>query len=33
MAGRDEFLVWVQTTLYDAEFALHNGDARPRRAI
>jgi ketosteroid isomerase-like protein len=33
MAGRDEFLVWVETTLYDAELALHNGDAGPRRAI
>lgn len=33
MAGREEFLVWVKTTLYDAELALHNGDAGPRRAI
>jgi ketosteroid isomerase-like protein len=33
MAGRDEFLVWVETTLYDAELALHNGDAALRRAI
>jgi hypothetical protein len=33
MAGRDEFLVWVETTLYEAELALHNGDAGPRRAI
>lgn len=33
MAGREEFLVWVETTLYDAELALHNGDAGPRRAI
>jgi ketosteroid isomerase-like protein len=33
MAGREEFLVWVTTTLYDAELALHNGDAGPRRAI
>ncbi|HEY6741065.1 MAG TPA: nuclear transport factor 2 family protein [Lapillicoccus sp.] len=33
MAGREEFLVWVETTLYDAEVALHNGDAGPRRAI
>ena len=24
---------WVKTTLYDAEVALHNGDAGPRRAI
>jgi ketosteroid isomerase-like protein len=33
MAGREEFLVWVESTLYDAELALHNGDAGPRRAI
>ena len=33
MAGRDEFLVWVETTLYDAELALYNGDAGLRRAI
>lgn len=33
MAGRDEFLVWVETTLHDAELALHNGDAAPRRAL
>ena len=33
MAGREEFLAWVKTTLYDAELALHNGDAGPRRAI
>ena len=33
MAGRDEFPVWVETTLYDAKLALHNGGAGPRRAI
>src|SRR6185369_5952595 len=33
MAGREEFLVWVKTALYDAELALHNGDAGPRRAL
>jgi ketosteroid isomerase-like protein len=33
MAGREEFLGWVTTTLYDAELVLHNGDAGPRRAI
>jgi ketosteroid isomerase-like protein len=33
MAGREEFLGRVTTTLYDAELALHNGDAGPRRAI
>ncbi|WP_405758958.1 nuclear transport factor 2 family protein [Streptomyces sp. NBC_00073] len=29
----DEFLTWVETTLYEAELALHNGDPAPRRAI
>jgi ketosteroid isomerase-like protein len=33
MGGREEFRVWVETTLHDAELALHNGDADPRRAI
>ncbi|MFI5611853.1 nuclear transport factor 2 family protein [Amycolatopsis sp. NPDC051903] len=33
MTDRDDFLAWVKTTLYDAEFALHNGDAAPRRAL
>ena len=33
MRGRDDFLGWVKTTLYEAELALHNGDAGPRRAI
>lgn len=33
MAGRNDFLHWVRTTLRDAEAALHNGDADPRRAI
>lgn len=33
MADSDEFLAWVRTALYDAELALHNGDAGPRRAI
>jgi ketosteroid isomerase-like protein len=33
MAGREEFLRWVETALYDAEVALHNGDAGPRRAL
>lgn len=27
MTDRDDFLAWVKTTLYEAEFALHNGDA------
>jgi ketosteroid isomerase-like protein len=30
---RDDFLAWVQTTLYEAELALHNGDPAPRRAL
>lgn len=33
MTDRDEFRTWVQSILYDAELALHNGDAAPRRAI
>lgn len=33
MTDRDDFLAWVASTLYDAELALHNGDAGPRRAL
>ena len=33
MTDRDDFLAWVTTALYDAELALHNGDAAPRRAL
>ena len=33
MSDRDDFLVWVESRLRDAEIALHNGDAAPRRAI
>jgi ketosteroid isomerase-like protein len=33
MSDRDDFLAWVETTLYEAELALHNGDAAPRRAL
>lgn len=33
MSDRDEFLAWVNTVLYDAERALHNGDPEPRRVI
>jgi ketosteroid isomerase-like protein len=33
MSDRDDFLAWVQSRLRDAEVALHNGDAAPRRAI
>ena len=33
MTDRDDFLAWVKSTLYEAEVALHNGNADPRRAI
>ena len=33
MSDRDEFITWVHTVLRDAEVAVHNGDASPRRAI
>ena len=33
MSDREDFLSWVRTPLYDAELALHNGDARPRREL
>ena len=33
MSDRQEFRNWVSTALYDAEHALHNGDAAPRRAL
>ena len=33
MSERDDFLEWVRTGLYDAEVALHNGDATPRLAV
>jgi len=33
MTDRDDFQAWVKTTLYEAELALHNGDAAPRRAL
>jgi ketosteroid isomerase-like protein len=33
MAESEEFLTWVRTALYDAELALHNGNAAPRRAL
>jgi len=29
----DAFIAWVKTTLYEAEVALHNGDASLRRAL
>jgi ketosteroid isomerase-like protein len=33
MSNREEFLKWVRSVLWDAEVAIHNGDAGPRRAI
>src|SRR6476646_3701230 len=33
MSDRDDFLTWIETSLHEAEVALHNGDARPRRAL
>ena len=33
MTDGDDFLRWVKTELYEAELALHNGDASPRRAL
>ncbi len=33
MTDRDDFLDWVETRLYQAELALHNGDVAPRRAL
>lgn len=33
MTDRDEFKAWVESALYEAELALHNGDAEPRRSL
>jgi hypothetical protein len=33
MGDRDDFLYLVDNELRDAEVALHNGDAAPRRAL
>jgi ketosteroid isomerase-like protein len=33
MADRDDLLAWVNSALYEAERAMHNGDAGPRRAL
>ena len=33
MSRREDFLTWVHTALRDAEVALHNGDASPRRDL
>jgi ketosteroid isomerase-like protein len=33
MTDREDFLVWLTTDLREAEFALHNGNPAPRRAL
>ena len=33
MTDDEDFVAWVKTKLYEAELALHNGDAAPRRAL
>ena len=33
MTDGDDFRAWVESDLYDAELALHNGNAGPRRAL
>ena len=33
MSQREEFITWVQRVLTEAEVAIHNGEASPRRAI
>jgi ketosteroid isomerase-like protein len=33
MSDREDFRAWVESVLYSAELALHNGDAAPRRAL
>lgn len=33
MSERDDFLAWVGSQLKEAEIAVHDGDAAPRRAI
>ena len=33
MSDLEDFRAWVETELYEAELALHNGDPAPRRAI
>ncbi len=33
MSDHDEFLRWVNSKLYEAEVALHNGDSAPRREL
>jgi ketosteroid isomerase-like protein len=33
MSGRDDLLAWVNSRVRDAEIAVHDGDAGPRREI
>ena len=33
MSDHEDFLEWVRTELHEAEVAVHNGDAEPRRAL
>jgi hypothetical protein len=33
MTDSDDFLDWIKSALYEAELAMHNGDAVPRRAL
>ena len=33
MTDHEDFLAWVKSALYEAEVALLNGDAAPRRAL
>ena len=33
MSDRDEFRTWFETTMHQADLALHHGDAAPRRAV
>jgi ketosteroid isomerase-like protein len=33
MSDRDEFLAWVNSRVREAEIAVHDGDAGPRREI
>lgn len=33
MGERADFLAWLEGPLHDAELALHNGDAGPRRSL
>jgi ketosteroid isomerase-like protein len=33
MTDREDFLTWIETALYEAELALLNGNAAPRRRL